>query len=323
MSTPLRCLLVEDSDNDAELLLGMLRQNGFALSAERVQTAAAMGTALAARDWDIIVCDYAMPGFDGAAALHVLRESGRDVPLIIVSGTIGEELAVETIKLGATDYLLKDRLGRLGPAVQQAIAQRRLRRERATVGQELRLFRALMDHSNDALEVIDPATGNFLDVNETECIVLGYSRAELLGLGVPDIDPTVRAVGWEKMAAAIRQAGSLTGEGCHQRKDGASFPVEFNARWVHLERDYIVTVVRDISQRKLLEEDFRLALRQQSAADVGLRTGLPLFSGGERRGGGTLWLYPRGVPGHDDQGYPSGRGCAGIAALRRPPARRD
>jgi signal transduction histidine kinase len=122
----LRVLIVEDSRADARLLVHALRQAGFAPKAQRVETEADYRAELE-QDPDIILCDYSLPQFDALRALEILQERALDIPLVIVSGSIGEEIAVRAIQRGATDYLLKDRLGRLGQAVRQALAQRRLR----------------------------------------------------------------------------------------------------------------------------------------------------------------------------------------------------
>ena len=144
-----------------------------------------------------------------------------------------------------TKVPLRDSSGQISGLV--GISRDTTERRRADEG--LRLFRTLVDQSDDAFEVIDPNTGRFLDVNERECVTLGYSRGELLGLRVSDIDPTIKRSAWPQWAERIQTAGSWSGEGRHRRKDGTTFPVEFNAKWVRLHRDYIVMVVRDISER--------------------------------------------------------------------------
>src|ERR1035437_1756923 len=129
MPQALRMLLVEDNPRDAELIVAELHRAGFAPDWQRVDTEPAY---LAALDGgcDIILADYELPQFSGLRALELLQLSGRDIPLIVVSGTIGEDTAVAAMKQGATDYLLKGRLTRLAPAVNQALEQSRLRRER-------------------------------------------------------------------------------------------------------------------------------------------------------------------------------------------------
>src|SRR5437763_5364739 len=117
MSTSIRVLLIEDSSDDAELLLLVLRDGGYDPTYARVETAEAMTAALSRHSWDLIIADYALPQFDALAALTLLRQSGLDLPFLIVSGAIGEDTAVAAMKAGAHDYIMKDNLARLLPAV--------------------------------------------------------------------------------------------------------------------------------------------------------------------------------------------------------------
>ncbi len=135
----LRVLVLEDSEADAMLLARTLRQAGHGVDARRVDTADAMRAALAEGAWDIVLSDWTMPGFGAAAALEILHESGRDIPFVIVSGTIDEEIAGEAMRAGARDFVLKDRLGRLAPAVERELrdaAERRRARVAVAEGEE-------------------------------------------------------------------------------------------------------------------------------------------------------------------------------------------
>jgi PAS domain S-box-containing protein len=125
----------------------------------------------------------------------------------------------------------------------------------------LTLFRSLIDHTNDTIEVIAPETGCFLDVNEQACRAHGYTREEYLALTVSEIDPLIGARPWEETMEEVRRAGSLIIESQHRRKDGSVFPVEVNANYIRLDREYHVAVVRDTTERKRAEE----ALRQTQA----------------------------------------------------------
>ncbi|WP_418128004.1 response regulator [Thermithiobacillus tepidarius DSM 3134] len=107
MSKPLRVLVVEDSEDDTALILRELRRGGYVPDAERVDTMEAMRDALARREWDVIITDFNLPRFSAIAALELLKASGQDLPFLIVSGTIGEDLAVAAMKAGAHDYLKK------------------------------------------------------------------------------------------------------------------------------------------------------------------------------------------------------------------------
>jgi PAS domain S-box-containing protein len=256
LKVPLRVLIAEDNASDAELVLRELRRAGFEPKWERVDNEAAFLDQIGANP-DIILSDYEMPQFSGPRALELLHERGLDIPFIIISGTIGEDIAISAMKQGADDYLLKDRLTRLGPAIHKALELARTHKESKQAVEDLRLFRALVDQSSDAFEVIDPESARFLDVNEQGPAELGYTRADYLALRVIDIDPTMTESHWRHFVEKIRIAGSASGEGCHRRKDGTTFPIEFNAKWVRLDRDYIVTTVRDITTRKRAEEALR------------------------------------------------------------------
>jgi two-component system cell cycle sensor histidine kinase/response regulator CckA len=129
--------------------------------------------------------------------------------------------------------------------------------ERKQAQEALTLFRSLVDHANDIIEVADPETGRFLDVNERACLAHGYTREEYLALTVPQINVVVAARSWQETVEELRRSGSLIRESQHRRKDGSIFPVEININYVRLDRDYVVSVVRDITQRKQAEEALR------------------------------------------------------------------
>ena len=155
MKTPLRALLVEDSEDDAILLARELRRGGYDLATERVDTPEAFSTALATQTWDIVIADYSMPHFHGLAALRLLQGKKLDLPFILVSGTIGEDIAVEAMKAGAHDYVMKDNLARLVPAVQRELreAEGRLARRRAEEAsqQSEERFRLLAANAQDMI----------------------------------------------------------------------------------------------------------------------------------------------------------------------------
>ena len=130
MRVPLRVLIAEDSEDDARLLLRELQQAGYQPTYERVDTAAAMSSALDRHAWDLVIGDYSMPAFSGPAALALLRARDLDTPFIFVSGTIGEDVAVEAMKAGAQDFLTKGNLRRLIPAIQRELRDTEARRER-------------------------------------------------------------------------------------------------------------------------------------------------------------------------------------------------
>jgi diguanylate cyclase len=130
MTTPLRALIIEDSADDAALILRELSRHGFQPLAVRVETREALHAALDGQEWDVIICDYRLPGFNGLEALAIVRRRNLDVPFVIVSGNIGEEIAVSAMKNGAQDYIMKDRLARLAPAIERELREAQVRRER-------------------------------------------------------------------------------------------------------------------------------------------------------------------------------------------------
>jgi signal transduction histidine kinase len=136
---PLRLLLIEDSEDDAALLLRELRRSGYDVSLTCVETREALERALSEGPWDVIITDYALPHFDGLSAFALVRQRGLDVPFLIVSGKIGEDVAVAAMKAGVHDFVLKERLGRLGPAVARELREAELRAERRKMQEQLML----------------------------------------------------------------------------------------------------------------------------------------------------------------------------------------
>ncbi len=173
---PLRALIVEDRVADAEMILRELRRGGFAPAYERVETEEALRAALARQGWDIVLSDYYLPSFDAPRALAVLQESGNDLPFIVVSGSVGEDTAVAAMRAGATDYIMKDRLQRLPPAVARALADAGVRRERVQLQRDLA--------QAQKLEAIGRLAGGVAhDFNNVLTAILG--SAELLMLDAP------------------------------------------------------------------------------------------------------------------------------------------
>jgi DNA-binding NtrC family response regulator len=148
MTAPIHILLIEDSQTDAKLVIGELRRANLALMFDRVEDADAMRAGLATRNWDVVLSDWSMPKFSAVDALRILRESDQNVPLIIVSGSIGEHVAVDAMRAGAQDSVLKDRLARLAPAIERELRECAVRRTQRRL--EAR-FRAIIERSADGL----------------------------------------------------------------------------------------------------------------------------------------------------------------------------
>ena len=159
MSTPLQVLIVEDSENDALLLQLELQRAGYDPVCHRVDTAAAMSAALARQRWDFVIADYVMPLFNGLDALALVRDMGLDLPFIIVSGHITEDTAVAAMKAGAHDYVMKDKLARLGPAVERELREAEVRRQRRRTEESLKIEHAITRIMANASSIEEASPG--------------------------------------------------------------------------------------------------------------------------------------------------------------------
>src|SRR5919199_4220998 len=159
MGRTLRVLHVEDSERDVALLTRHLARAGYDLRSERVETREGMRAALASREWDVILCDYSMPNFNALQALEVLKETGLDIPFIIISGTVGEAAAVEAMRAGANDYLMKDNLTRLAPTIERELQEAENRRARRRAEAALRAseaeYRRLLETTYEGVWMFD------------------------------------------------------------------------------------------------------------------------------------------------------------------------
>src|SRR5215204_6227049 len=274
MGTPLRVLLVEDSENDALLLVRGLRRGGYDPTWERVDTPAAMEAALDGRGWDLVISDHSMPNFSSSAALGLLRSKGFvDLPFIIVSGQIGEDAAVAAMKAGAHDYLMKDNLARLNSAIEREIREADVRRERRQAEEK---YRSIFEN---AIEGIFQTTvdGRFLTANPAMARMLGYeSPEELLGAtsSIRDqlyVDPARRE---EFYQIALREGFARGFEVRMLRKDGKPVWVSANARAVYDAEGGISGyegTLEDITERRRAEEarrEIREAERRRIAREL-------------------------------------------------------
>ena len=237
MGTQLRILLIEDSEDDARLVLREIQRGGYEVEFERIETADAMWAALARQGWDLIVCDFSLPRFSAPNALEVLKRSGYDLPFIIVSGTIGEESAVNALKGGAHDFIIKGNFARLIPAIQRELKEVEIRRERherereleaiASVSSKLRVANTLeemLPHLLDqALKLVEAEAGSiWLYDSARELIELKTQRgwndeyigsSYKLGEGIPGL---VVKLGEAIVAREFRSDPQVTSENRNQ-----------------------------------------------------------------------------------------------------------
>jgi phosphoserine phosphatase RsbU/P len=257
-----RVLIVEDSSADAELVVLEIERTGLSLIWKRVATAAELRRALAAESWDVVISDYSMQGFDAPAALEIVRAAVPDLPFIIVSGSIGEELAVRAMKAGAQDFFLKDRLERLGAAIEREVADARLRAERTEALERLRAseerLKALVGQAIVGIAQID-LEGRFTFANERFCEITGRTKSELDTTREQDIVHPDDLGSFERRLEAAR-AGQRTfaHEKRYVRKDGSHVWVYANAAVLldlHDAPTAIVIVIEDITDRRRAERE--------------------------------------------------------------------
>ena len=265
MGVPLKVLVVEDSENDTLLLARELRRGGYDPLYRRVETAAEMEAALAEDDWELVVSDHSMPRFSSLAALELLRSRGFvDLPFIIVSGQIGEDAAVEAMKSGAQDYIMKSNPARLVSAIERELREAEVRRKRRQAEKALQKseerFRSLVQYASDIIVVID-AEGRILYESPAVERILGYAPGERIGKKAFDL---VHPDDADRMAEIVSEFSGLSGtqmtvEYRVRARDG-SWKC-FEAVGQNLLQDPnvggIVVNSRDVTERKVAEENYR------------------------------------------------------------------
>ena len=288
MGIVLRVLLVEDSTDDARLLVRQLTSAGYDVQHERVDSPGAMRDALTRASWDLVISDYSLPGFSGTDALNLLQQQGIDVPLIFVSGTVGEDVAVAAMKAGASDYILKDNLKRLIPAMERELRDAEMRRERRrahetvserdlAVGierrraeQELRQseerFSRVFRASPAGIAITTAGEGRFVDVNDAFCALTGYARGEVVGRTTAELG-FVQDLGEQAdLLEQLRKVGTLQNVDLEVRtKRGDRRFVLASFERIELGgRPCLLSVMHDISERKRLEDQLRQAQKMEA-----------------------------------------------------------
>jgi len=231
MTNALKALIVEDSDDDAQLLVRELRRNGYLVAFERVENAEQMSKALAHGEFDIIFSDYSLPEFDAPRALELLKQSGPDIPFIIVSGTVSEDVAVLSMKAGAHDYLPKGNLIRLIAAVERELREAQQREARRKADEALRIsdvqYRMLFDSNPQPMWVYEVKTLRFLAVNEAAIRHYGYSRSEFMSM-------TIKSIRAPETIPVLRKQTTRDYAGLwkHRMKNGSLIDVEITSNGI-------------------------------------------------------------------------------------------
>ncbi|MEQ9033476.1 MAG: PAS domain S-box protein, partial [Aggregatilineales bacterium] len=185
-------LIIEDTEDDALLMVRELRRGGYDVQFDRVETASTLITAYESQKWDVILSDFALPGFNAIEALKLIRERDADIPFILLSGTVGEDIAVQAMRAGAQDFFAKDKLTRLVPAIERELSDAEHRRKRRWAEQELRQseerFTRAFQSSPVAISISTVAEGILLDVNMQYLKLFGYGREEVIGHSIHDLN---------------------------------------------------------------------------------------------------------------------------------------
>lgn len=281
---PLRVLLVEDSQDDADLTLLALDEGGFDTVSERVESETAMRAAMAGGNWDMVISDYNLPSFSASKAMAVLRETDANIPFIIVSNCIGEENTIVLMKEGANDFVMKDKLARLVPAVERELCDASMRRGHRLTQEALRasekLLKSIMTSLGEGVFVMD-GRGKLIFMNPEAERLLGWTEHELRGKDIHQIIHSHKPDGTPLPPHECSAMGVLSGGGvCRTdddvfwRKDGSPISVSIAASAIVEGGKPVASVVafQDITQRKQAECDLLESRRQLRELSSHLQT---------------------------------------------------
>jgi two-component system sensor histidine kinase UhpB len=268
MKVPLRILVVEDCEDDAVLMLEEMRRGGFEPVFRRVETEKGFLSALEENEWDLILADHSLPQFNSLECLGLLQRSGLDIPLIIVSGSIGEDVAVAAMKSGARDYVAKGKLGRLVPAAQRELREAKLRRMQRRSMEDLRRLGWIVESSDDAI-IGKTLEGTITSWNGGAERLFGYNREEAIGQPVTLLVPPERRDEETKILERIRLGGTIEHfETVRVCKDGRRIDVSVSISPIRDGEGRITgasKIARDITARKRVEAELRASREQLRA----------------------------------------------------------
>ena len=267
----IRILFMDDNPVDIDLCLRKLKESGFVITPIITRNGAEFRAVAADQFYDLVIGDYHLPDWSGLDAVRWLRSSGIVIPFILVTGTLGDELAIECIRAGADDYILKDRLDRLPLAVQKVLLEQQLRIERDWAERELREsehnYRLLFHLNPQPMWVFDAETLRFLAVNDAAIRHYGYSAREFLTMNLMDIRPTEDA---QRIRAQIAQGKFATVDHFqearqHRKKDGTIIDVEVTAQPIVFRAvQAMLALVSDVTEHRKLEQQFRYAQKMEA-----------------------------------------------------------
>lgn len=266
-----RALFIDDDEDDVLLTLAELRRGGYRPEWVRVDTADTLVAALQDGSWDLITCDWVMPGFSGPAALELLRRHKVDAPIIVISGQVGEEYAVTAMKAGAHDFVGKHDLVRLLPAVERELREVAERRAHRLVEARVRFQADLLDAVGQAV-IAGDVDGRITYWNRAAEALYGWSAAEALGQSIFDLVPGEEKLAAEHVLAALSASDSWTGEILGRHRDGRRIAISATLSAVRDGAGVLTGVIgvsSDISERKTAAEAIAaIAARQAEILDA-------------------------------------------------------
>jgi len=285
MKPELQILFVEDREVDAAKAADLLRRHGFKASYRRVESAEEMSNALHAGRWDLVISDYSMPNFNGAEALKLFREARQDIPFIFVSRSLGEERAVEMMRAGAHDYIVKDNLTRLGASVARELEAAKLRRENRRMQDAAAHLAAVVNSSDEAIHS-KTLNGVVMTWNKAAERIYGYSAQEMIGHPITTIIPPDRLVEFDTAMDKISRGEHVQRfETVRRTKSGRLIDVSISISPILGTSGEVIgasTIARDITERCEEERD-RLKLIDELTEALShaktLRSLLPICSG--------------------------------------------
>lgn len=256
--TAINALILEDQPDDIDLVLYELERQGIRLDWRHAANEPDF-VKLLNPELDVILADFNLPQFSALRALELMQARGLEIPFIVVTGSISEEIAVECIKRGAADYLLKDRLSRLGTAILQALRERRLNLEKRHAEAALRdsemKFKTLFSESLDVILIINSESGVVLDVNKSLLRSLGYPPHQLVGKYYTALIPDSTIDSEGELLTMVRNHGALYDSREFLRADGTTCPMDITATVIPWGTGTaVVATLRDITERRQVEE---------------------------------------------------------------------
>ncbi len=268
---PLHVLIVEDSASDAGLMVRHLEHAGYNVRSARVEDSQSLLAALDQQPWDVILCDYSIPGFSGAEALRIVRDRSCPVPFIFVSGSMGEDVAVEAMRAGASDYVMKGNLKRLVPAIERELREALIRQQTHQTEDLLALRTSALEAAANAVAIVH-RDGTIMWVNRAYTKLTGFKDNEVVGQNPRILKSGIQDKSFYKDLWDTVLAGKVwQGASINKRKDGTLYPEEQTITPVldsNGEVTHFVDVKQDITERRQLEDQFRQVQKMEAIGQL-------------------------------------------------------